>query len=184
MTKERLEEEYFDWLCHFIRDDIHFGRVSYETLLRFLHTIEFTYSIYMDKNRAEDGKDLRYRFARDTGNDYDLVETCLCGNPCSVFEMMVALAIRCEEHIMEDMEYGERTSQWFWVMVDSLGLGGMDDTSFNRTRAAHIIRRFLSREYRPNGKGGLFTIENCSYDLREVEIWYQLNYYLNSILED
>ena len=184
MTKERLETEYFDWVCHFIRDDAHFEKASYQKLLRFLHTIDFTYLIRMDKNRAEDGTDLRYRFAYDNGYGYDLVTEELSDRPCSVLEMMVALAVRCEEHIMEDYKYGDRTSQWFWVMVDSLGLQDMDDQNFDQVKANRVIRKFLNREYRPNGKGGLFTIENCPYDLREVEIWYQLNYYLNSILED
>ena len=39
----------------------------------------------------------------------------------------------------------------------------------------------MNREYEPNGKGGLFTIRGCEEDLTEVEIWYQLNWYLNTI---
>ena len=41
--------------------------------------------------------------------------------------MMIALAIRCEEHIMDDPDAGDRTGQWFWSMLVSLGLGSMDE---------------------------------------------------------
>ena len=44
-----------------------------------------------------------------------------------------------------------------------------------------VIERFLDREYGPDGKGGLFTVRHCEYDLRDVEIWYQLCWYLDSI---
>ena len=96
--------------------------------------------------------------------------------------MMVALAIRCEETIMDDTEYGDRTGQWFWKMISSLGLSSMSDDMFDKKYATYVINRFLNREYEPNGKGGLFTINNCDEDLRNVEIWYQLCWYLDSII--
>ena len=43
--------------------DTYASRLSYRKLLEYLHTIEFTYILVMDSNRAEDGTDLRYRFA-------------------------------------------------------------------------------------------------------------------------
>ncbi len=102
--------------------------------------------------------------------------------PCSVLEMMIALAIRLEEHIMDDPEVGNRTGQWFWNMIVNLGLGSMNDSRFNKLYVQNIIHKFLEREYQPNGKGGLFTIEDCRYDLREIEIWYQACWYLDNII--
>jgi hypothetical protein len=99
--------------------------------------------------------------------------------PCSVLEMMVALAIRCEEHIMEDLELGDRTEKWFWIMIDSSGLNALTDMTFNSYEADIILQRILNREYGPCGEGGLFLIPNCGFDLRNVEIWYQLCWYLN-----
>ena len=47
--------------------------------------------------------------------------------------------------------------------------------------AIDVIRRFLNRDYERDGKGGLFTIEHCRYDMRDIEIWYQANWYLDNI---
>ena len=98
--------------------------------------------------------------------------------------MMVALAVRCEEHIMGDPAMGDRTGLWFWEMVHSMGLSSMDDDRFDPERANGIITRFNERTYRPNGKGGLFTVNQCPDDLRELEIWYQMMRYLNKYLEN
>jgi hypothetical protein len=94
--------------------------------------------------------------------------------------MMVALAIRAEE-TMDDPNVGDRTSQWFWHMITSLGLGPMTDNQFDRIQVIDILERFMDRHYAANGKGGLFYIRNHDRDLREVEIWYQLCWYLDSI---
>jgi hypothetical protein len=95
--------------------------------------------------------------------------------------MMVALAVRCEETIMDDALMGNRTGQWFWGMIHNLGLSRMTDPEFDRRFVDDVIARFLNREYEPNGKGGLFTVKHCDRDLRTVEIWWQLSWYLDSI---
>ena len=100
--------------------------------------------------------------------------------PCTMLEMMVALAIKCEE-IMDDASIGDRTGQWFWGMIHSLGLSSMSDRVFDRDYVDDVIARFLDRDYEPDGRGGLFTVRHCSHDLRTVEIWYQLSWYLDSI---
>ena len=97
--------------------------------------------------------------------------------------MMIGLAIRCEEWIMDNPNYGNRTRQWFWSMISSLGLGSMHDERFDEAYVKQIVIRFLNREYQPDGRGGLFTIRNCEYDLRDVEIWYQLCWYLDDIAQ-
>ena len=145
-----------------------------------LHDVDFEWLIDMDENRAQDGIDLRDRFIRECEYSKDDVE--YLDKPCSILEMMVALALRAEQTIMDDPDVGNRTGQWFWEMISSLGLGRMDDLHFNRVKARRIIDRFLDREYEPNGKGGLFTIPDCKYDLRDVDIWYQINWYLHDFI--
>ena len=56
------------------------------------------------------------------------------------------------------------------------------DLLFDAEFVDDVIARFLNREYEPDGKGGLFTIKNCNHDLRTVEIWRQLSWYLGSIM--
>jgi hypothetical protein len=180
-TLDILRNQYFEWLCKTVREDKKSEAISFRKLLMHLHTIEFRYLILRDQNRAEDGVDLRYRFAvtRNERNPEPIVD--VLDGPCSVLEMMVALAVRCEENIMDDPSRGDRTGQWFWGMITNLGLGGMTDRVFDKKIVDEVITRLLDREYEPNGTGGLFTIRRCTRDLREVEIWYQLCWYLDSI---
>lgn len=179
MTQYQLIDEYFEWLYNTVCKSRYPEEMSFRKLLMFLHDTEFTYFIPKDENRADDGIRLRHRFIRSCGYP-DIYEDYLIG-PCSVLEMMIALAIICEEHIMDDPAYGDRTSQWFWQMIVSMGLGGMHDEFFDKHKVHNIVMRFLDREYKPDGRGGLFTIRHCEQDLREVEIWVQFCWYLNSI---
>ena len=179
MIRDNIEQAYFEWMCDLVCDRRYSNQITYDKLLRFLHNTEFVYFIPKDENRAEDGIDLRYRFA--LHQNHEDVEYYLDG-PCSVLEMMIALAIRCEESIMDDPGRGDRTGQWFWGMITNLGLGSMIDSRFDRQYVEDVVETFLNREYEPNGKGGLFTVRHCNRDLRTVEIWYQLCWYLDSIV--
>lgn len=175
-----IENEYFDWLCHIVCGDDRFRLKSYYELLSVLHDIDFIWIIHNDENRADEGICLRSRFA--LAMDYDQEEVDLSiSYPCSVLEMMIALAIRCEENIMANPQIGDRTTQWFWGMIRSLTLMSMHDTYFNRCIVEDVVDNFLSRKYARNGEGGLFTIKNCETDLRNVEIWHQLCWYLDTI---
>lgn len=176
--EDRVNDEYFEWLCKMIDSRRFSKHVSYRKLLMHLHDIEFTWFVPHDDNRADDGIQLRRRYALDQ-NDLSLSRYIL--GPCSVLEMMVALAIRCEETIMDDASMGDRTGQWFWGMIHSLGLSSMTDSKFDRDFVDEVIGRFLNREYEPDGRGGLFTVRHCAHDLRTVEIWCQLSWYLGSI---
>lgn len=178
MTREKLNNDYFEWMCRLIGDQW----TSYRKLLYLLFDRDFDYTLPMDGNRAEDGIDLRYRFGDEADLDQSLIASYLDDRSCSVLEMMVALAIRCEEHIMCDPDIGNRTSQWFWGMIENLGLSDMNDETFNQRYAENVISIFLNREYEPNGKGGLFTVQCRRNDLRFVEIWYQMCWYLDETM--
>ena len=176
--EDRVNNDYFEWLCELI-DSRRFAKsLSRRKLLMHLHDIEFTWLVPNDDNRADDGIQLRRRFAL-AHNDVTLSRYIL--GPCSVLEMMVALANRCEESIMDDALVGNRTGQWFWGMIRSLGLNSMTDAKFDRDYVDDVIARFLNRDYEPDGRGGLFTVKHCNHDMRTVEIWCQLSWYLDSI---
>ena len=177
--KDRINDEYFNWLCEIVDSKRFSKHVSYRKLLMHLHNIEFTWFIPYDDNRADDGIMLRRKYAL-AHHDEELSD--YISGPCSVLEMMAALAIRCEESIMDDTMFGNRTGQWFWGMIRNLGLSPMNDSNFDAEFVDDVIARFLNREYEPDGKGGLFTIKNCDHDLRTVEIWRQLSWYLGSIM--
>lgn len=177
MAYDVLTTEYFNWMRSIVCSNSKYS--SFRKLFDYLYDREFVYYIEMDENRAVDGKDLRYRFTYEKKYARDEIAKILENKPCSVLEMMIALAIRCEEHIMDDPEIGVRTGTWFWNMIDNLGLRHMTDSRFNKKEVEKIIDRLLNREYERDGEGGLFTVKNCRYDLRTVEIWYQMCWYLN-----
>lgn len=179
MFQDQIINDYFEWLWNFTKCR---GHSQNRKIITLLHNIEFRYSIPMDANREEDGIDLRYRFITEVGipKNYQEVYGYLDG-PCSVLEMMIALAIRCEESIMDDPDIGDRTSEWFWLMMKNLGLDYMSDRKFDRDIAEEKISIFLDRKYKSNGEGGLFVV-NGRRDLRKVEIWYQMCWYLDTIM--
>lgn len=181
MTRTDIEQEYFEWMYDLVCKGRYAKENSYMKLLTYLHDTEFIFSIPKDSNRAEDGEDLRDRFAYEVyshDSRYFIVD-CL-SRPCSVLEMMIALAIRCEE-IMDDPSIGDRTGQWFWKMVVNLGLGSMCDRRFDICYVEEAIDRFLVHDYEPDGQGGLFRVKNCEYDMRNEEIWNQMLWFLDSI---
>lgn len=177
--RDEIANEYFEWMYHIVCDGRYSKKISYRKLLMHLHNTEFIYCVPRDENRAYDGTDLRYRFT--FLNSYDDNDARAIEGPCSVLEMMIALAIRCEENIMDDPDIGDRTGQWFWGMITNLGLSSMTDIRYDKRYVNEVLDRFLYREYESDGRGGLFTVRNCHTDLRTVEIWYQMCWYLDNI---
>lgn len=184
MIKDTLQKRYFDWMCDIVCGSDEYRTVSYVKLLTFLHDTEFTYIESLDENRAQGGIDFRYRFGYENNYSSSIIARHLDDRPCSVLEMMVAMAFRVEEEIMDDFTYGDRTGQWFWNMIVNLGLGNMCDSVFDEEKAHDIITRFLNREYDYDGKGGLFTVANSEYDMRGVDIWTQFMWYLNDVIDE
>ena len=97
-----------------------------------------------------------------------------------MLEMLVALCCRIEDNIMADSDYGDRTGTWFWGMIDNLGLKTMTDPRFDIQQTSKIIDKFIHREYASDGTGGLVHIPNSDRDLRLVEIWSQVMWYLSN----
>ncbi len=173
-----LREEYFDWMYSMVCYNRFAKENSYRKLLYFLHSVEYRWKLPDDENRTEDGEEgLRWTFAYenhiDIGDELD--------GPCSVLEMILGLAYRCED-IMSDPAVGDRTVQWFWRMITNLGLGGMTDNNFDEEEADRIVERFLDRRYTHDGHGGLFVVPHAEEDLRDVSTWTQMLWYLNRIM--
>lgn len=176
MTRD-INSEYFEWLCSLVRDSKPIKHRSYRKLMVYLYHTEFEYILPMDRNRCDDGISLRYRFGYEQGFDDTIIASCM-DTPCSVLEMMVALALRCEEHIMQIPENGLMSGRWFWRMISNLGLEEMYDAQYDEDMVNCIIYRFLNRGYGPDGEGSLVYIPNSQYDLSTMEIWYQMMRYL------
>lgn len=178
MEQNELEKRYFDWMYRLVIPESQ--DISYRRLLTYLNSVTFYPLLSMDENRVQDGEDLRYHFGYEHRYLSSEIGALLDHRPCSVLEMMVALAVRMENG-MKNPTYGDRTHHWFCEMLTSLGLRDMTDENFDRVKASRIIRNFLERKYAANGKGGLFTVPSETRDMRNAEIWYQMNWYLDSI---
>lgn len=185
MINNDLKNEYFDWMYDLVCDERWSKDSTYRKLFVRLYDTEFTYTVPMDGNRFEDGVNLRYRFGREHGIDERQIATYLDDRPCSVLEMMLALAIRCEENIMDNPDVGNRVGQWFWEMIVNLRLGNMKDDAFDPHYVDERLDIFLERRYGRDGSGGaLFRITDPSRDLRTAELWYQMCWYLSELFSN
>ena len=171
-----MQKRYFDWMCDLVCND------KYTKLLRRLNAIDFTYTIERDGNRAEDGVDLRYRFGNDRNVDDRIIATCLDDHASSVLEVMIALSLRCEEIIYGNVEDHGPLAELFWTMIENLGLSNMTDDNFYEGYVDESISVFLDHDYSYNGEGGLFVVKDPPKDMRTVELWYQMHWYLNEVL--
>lgn len=178
-----IEDLYFNWMASLAIPNI-VERDNYQSLLISLYGKKFNFTIPLDKNRLVDGIDLRYRFGYENGFSNDQIGRYIDTRECSMLEMMVALALRCEEHIMDDPDIGNQLSNWFSEMIISLKLKDMTNRNFDDRWVEYRLDCLLNHEYEPNGDGGLFTIRNPRQDLRTVEIWYQMCWYVDAILKE
>ena len=165
------ETEYFWSLCSII-DVPEYGVQKYSRLLGKLYSIPFTWTVKNDINRASDGTELRVNIIGDERAADEL-------GPCRVLEMMIALAIRCETDIMQEKSQGNRTAIWFWTMIENLGLAGMENYCFNESYIEAVVNKFLGRRYSRNGEGSIFFVNHRTDDLRRVELWYQMCWFLS-----
>lgn len=150
---------------------------EYEKLLLCLSQIDFEVIIPRDLNRVIDGVNLRQRYSEQRGE----ASTDWANNrECSVLELMAAMAIKCEEQITINPLIGNRTKYWFKVMLQSLGLAHMTNQNFDKNYVEHIIKIFMDHDYSPTGEGSLFVVKNPpNGDMRCVELWYQMMWYLD-----
>ena len=176
---ERVRIRYFEWLCEMVGNAEEIGG-EIKPFLFFLHTMDFHWIIDTDENRAMDGKKLRERY-----QDENLSENCECLNgPCTVLEMLVALAFRADYALSGSQEHPS-VSKLFWEMLDNLGLelfGNCEDDEAEQVKKYHDetkVRRFLERDYSPSGRGSIFPLKRPQQDQRQVELWYQMMSYLD-----
>ncbi len=117
-------DDYYIWLCDLVNLEAHSG---YSNLISFLYDTEFVWSVAKDSDRAGDGLQLRYDYI-DYYNEFRFVDyetmswTC---EPCSILEMLIALAKRVRINLMPDFDI--EPSDWFWIFIEKLGFLEYDD---------------------------------------------------------
>lgn len=173
--ESKAEYSYFVWLIGKAHAYQHISK--YENAFRRLHELDYIWTMELDEDRAIKGCDLRAWFKDDVGDilsDYDYAY------PCSMLELMVSLAIDCDERLMWNSYDGNRTDVWFWSMFCNLGLIGMHGNRYDQRTVDMAAVRFMNRDYPPNGEGGLFYTTRDDVDMRDLELWYQLMYWVSN----
>lgn len=166
--------QYLIWLCHLEKFK------NYTRLFEELHNLWFYWSIDRDENRAGDGEELR--------DNYDIPLYITCGaedlvdafmnRQCSVLEALIGLAIRVDEEYLGDpME--PHPEEFFWEMIKNLGLSEYTNRRFDLELVRKRVAIWLDRHFTKNGLGSPFPVYNDDRDQRDLEIWDQMNSYIN-----
>lgn len=186
-TLEDIEKElqdgwYFDVLYDIVaRDREDLTDLSYRMLLDVLDRVEFRDTRGIDGNRIQDAQELRADLIADMGLDHTYVRPF---ENVSMLEVMIAIAER-----LGQITGDEDTAFWFWEMVSNLVLDGIDDTEFwsdPESYEAEILDRaddVIDIRYDRDGLGGLFLLREgvAPQDMRDTELWYQMQYYANEV---
>ena len=181
MKYNPIEEQYLEWLCEIVREDD-----THDKLLRrlYYHTFD-PILIKRDENRARDGEDLREMYGEEIGlsrmerNDY------LYNHSCSILEMLVSMSIRCEGQIMHDPDLGNRTSKWFWMMLENMGIAVYDDANYNEQAIDEAVEVLIFRDFKHDGSGGgIFVLPGTQINLRNVEFWYHMCWGMNEYIRN
>ena len=173
---EYFANAYRSWLSRTMHGEHH------SILFDILYETEFTWSkdTPRDEDRALDGIYLRRRFSEGSGLGEP---SAMLGAPCSVLEMLVALAYSIEDRIMYDPAAETDASTWFWTMMENAGLSCYTDEemtldpSGTHEEVMERVSTILSRRYSVSGEGGLFPLKEPVSDQRDEEIWTQCNAY-------
>jgi hypothetical protein len=176
MEKCSLVDAYYSWLCDLI--NVNQRDKSYWLLANALYRKDFVWTVPNDDNRSYEGKNLRERFCDERGIEYyyDAFPS-----ECSMLELIIALAYRCEEIMVDQMDRMEMID-WFWRILANVGLEKFTDDEFyelhGQVLVDEILNKIIDRTYLRSGKGGLFPLKFPKKDQRKVELWYQMNTYL------
>ena len=174
MLVRTIMDEYHEWMCDLMRINLPEHR-RYRRLLRQLDDKEFIFSNYLDKNRDLDGYFLREEFLFDHGYD---VRRDIWEGPRSCLEVLVALSKRIETEITGELG-NDHIERWFWVMLENLGLLRYAEGRYDSEKVDEILDVWLCRKFESNGHGSIFPLEKVTLDQREIDIWYQMQLYLD-----
>ena len=152
---------YFYDLVNFVD-----GAGAYENVLQALFNTPFEAKVAKDENRLKDCRYLREKFGWPTVN------------PGNCLEVLIVVA-RDMEDILYDDRHGNRTVEWFWLMMSNMGLTEYTNARYEDTAVLDIIDKFVQRKYKTNGEGGPFPLRRPPNNQRRADLFMLMNYYVN-----
>lgn len=167
---EPFEELYFNWLCaKVLSQDPHVR--NYYGLMEVLYRTEYVWIINGDKNREEDGLELRDYFLTESrmekdGGWYD--------SPCSVLEVLIAFASRAS------FQTEIPTRDWFWKFMTYLNLDEFRhiDDDGDVHDICEAVDHWMYRRFEYSGHGGILPLVGPKRDQSKIELWYQFSDYV------
>jgi hypothetical protein len=172
---QRIENDYFHWLTSQIELPTD-NPYTYNELFTRMYETEFVWHIPHDDDRVQDGLNLRSQFMHETRQSKSLDSIIHRG--ASVLEVLIALSKRVA------FTAGGAAEIWAWQLIENLKLNRASDP-FSRTkvnRVEGILEALIWRTYRRNGEGGFFPVsDGVKQDQTKIDIWNQMNIYVNEI---
>lgn len=180
-SRDDLREDYLHWLEAQLTDEYSKSTKSYWELVMLMFEKKFDWSMDMDNNRVQDGKDLRMEFARANGgsNRQQLAtaDVLMGMAPVSFLEVLIGLSRRMA------FIAGGGAPGWAWQLLGNLELQRMSDplSRGKYKRAEEIMNAVMLRTYLPDGTGGFFPLAWPDGDQTQIELWYQMNSYVEEL---
>ena len=173
-TSPNLTEDYLHWLESQLRDEHGNSNKSYWELLNVMFEKEFVFVVPMDDNRIVDGLDLRVEFAHENRLRPNVLRDV---RPCSFLEVLIGLSRRLA------FAAGGQPPGWAWELLGNLELHRMSDplTQPKHRKVQEIMDAAIWRTYAPDGTGGFFPLAWPEDDMTKVELWYQMNAYVEEL---
>lgn len=175
-----LWDDYLDYL-------IERGNLSrkFRNLFKILNNIEFRYDFERDENRDADGHDLRKEYYVNIPSWCSTeLKDAFMGHWTTVLEVLIALAMRVDDEYIGDP--GEEHPETFFMeMIKNLGLDKFHGNiyAYDKNIVIKVINRWLDRDFSKNGVGSPFPLHYNKTDQRNLEIWDQMQAYVNEKYE-
>lgn len=171
-----LDEVYLEWLySHYASVGNRNPERSYWKLTLQLYSTPFTPFLLQDRNRSDDGVELRDRFLMETGYQLDDPHGLFEALECSMLELLIGLSIRCA------FQTDTSETEWFWRLVSNLGLERYSDDLYEisiQEEVEEVLKRVIWRTYLADGHGGFFPLRHPEHDQRKIELWFQMSAYI------
>lgn len=170
-------DDYFNWL---LKQYFGSSENEYKKLLIFMAKFDFVSVYDKDLNREADGVILRDFYLESTKLLPNNLPQDFYLNSCSVLELILSLITRISE-VTGEIDY-QINKKWLYKILANLNLASQTNENYNEDIINERLCTFINRTYTKNGSGNVFMINNKNYDMRSIEIWYQMHLYLKEEL--
>ena len=170
-TRDPFDAGYLSWLKSLIAVPV--GNRTYSQMLSELHNKEFVWLIPNDDNRLADGLELRGEYFHRHNGD-------ISEDGASVLEVLIGLSRRIAFIADGDPEV------WAWRLIMNLELDKFWDPLKSAAKLQDLDNRLetlIWRTYHSDGQGGFFPLAWPEEDQRKVELWYQMNAFVEEQVE-